>query len=43
MRDKSIGQTGITGVTGEYVNFSSYDASAALIARPRSTRRGRSA
>src|ERR1041384_5109963 len=25
-KDKSIDQTGITGVTGEYVNFSSYDA-----------------
>src|SRR6266496_3873839 len=25
-RDKSIDQTGITGVTGDYVNFSSYDA-----------------
>src|SRR4029078_2496340 len=25
-KDKSIDQTGITGVTGDYVNFSSYDA-----------------
>jgi putative ABC transport system permease protein len=33
-RDKSIDQTGITGVTGEYVNFSSYDAERGRLMSP---------
>src|SRR5258705_5007019 len=33
-KDKSIDQTGITGVTGEYVNFSSYDAERGLLMSP---------
>ncbi len=33
-RDKSIDQTGITGVTGDYVNFSSYDAERGRLMSP---------
>jgi len=33
-KDKSIDQTGITGVTGEYVNFSSYDAERGRLMSP---------
>jgi putative ABC transport system permease protein len=33
-RDKSIDQTQITGVTGEYVNFSSYDAERGRLMSP---------
>ena len=33
-KDKSIDQTGITGVTGDYVNFSSYDAERGRLMSP---------
>ena len=33
-KDKSIDQTGITGVTGEYVNFSSFDAERGRLMSP---------
>ena len=33
-KDRSIDQTGITGVTGEYVNFSSYDAERGRLMSP---------
>jgi putative ABC transport system permease protein len=33
-RDRSIDQTGITGVTGDYVNFSSYDAERGRLMSP---------
>ncbi len=33
-RDKSIDQTGITGVTGDYVNFSSFDAEKGRLMSP---------
>ena len=33
-RDKSIEQTGITGVTGDFVNFSSYDAERGRLMSP---------
>jgi putative ABC transport system permease protein len=33
-KDKSIDQTGITGVTGDYINFSSYDAERGRLMSP---------